>query len=122
MKTVIRLTFLKLIISVTKLWHFTFLWLSNRSARTYVFTYNSSYPKVFLKRPETCNFIKKETLAHVFFFEICKIFKNSFFIEHLFSGGCFFYSNNQGLKRNRREILLQTLRPTFLLEVVLSAL
>ena len=28
---------------------------------------------------EACNFIKKETLAQVFFCEFCKIFKNSFF-------------------------------------------
>ena len=29
------------------------------------------------------NFIKKETLAQVFSCEFCKIFKNTFFIEHL---------------------------------------
>ena len=29
------------------------------------------------------NFIKKESLALVFFCELCKIFKNTFFIEHL---------------------------------------
>ena len=32
---------------------------------------------------ETCNFIKKETLAQVFAWEFCEIFKNTFFIEHL---------------------------------------
>ena len=35
-------------------------------------------------RHETCNFIKKETLAQVFF---CEIFKNTFFTEYL--RGCF---------------------------------
>ena len=29
------------------------------------------------------NFIKKEALAQVFFYEFCEIFKNTFFIEHL---------------------------------------
>ena len=28
-------------------------------------------------RPEACNFIKKEALAHLFSCEFCKIFKNS---------------------------------------------
>ena len=35
------------------------------------------------KQPEACNFIKKETLAHVFSCEICEISKNTFFTEHL---------------------------------------
>ena len=30
-------------------------------------------------RPETCNFIKKETLAQVFYCEFCEISKNTFF-------------------------------------------
>ena len=30
-------------------------------------------------QPEACNFIKKETLAQVFFCEFCKILKNTFF-------------------------------------------
>ena len=34
-------------------------------------------------RPETCNFIKKETLTQVFFGKFCEIFKITFFIEHL---------------------------------------
>ena len=34
-------------------------------------------------RPTACNFIKKETLTQVFSCEICKIFKNTFFTEHL---------------------------------------
>ena len=33
--------------------------------------------------PRTCNFIKKETLAQVFFYEICEIINNTFFTEHL---------------------------------------
>ena len=32
---------------------------------------------------ETCNFIKKETLAQVFSCEFCEISKNTFFTEHL---------------------------------------
>ena len=30
-----------------------------------------------------CNFIQKETLAHVFSCEFCEIFKNTFFTEQL---------------------------------------
>ena len=30
-----------------------------------------------------CNFIKNKTLAQVFFCELCEIFKNTFFTEHL---------------------------------------
>ena len=33
--------------------------------------------------PETCNFIKKKTLAQLFFCEFCEIFKKTFFTEHL---------------------------------------
>ena len=32
---------------------------------------------------EACNFIKKETLAHVFSCEFCEIFKNTSFAEYL---------------------------------------
>ena len=32
-----------------------------------------------------CNFIKKETLAHVFSCKFCKIFRNTFFTEHLWT-------------------------------------
>ena len=32
---------------------------------------------------ETCNFIKKRTLAQVLSCEFCEIFKNTFFTEHL---------------------------------------
>ena len=32
---------------------------------------------------EACNFIKKEIVAQVFSCEFCEIFKNTFFIEHL---------------------------------------
>ena len=37
----------------------------------------------FRKLPEVCNFIKRETLAHVFSCEFCEIFKNTFFTEQL---------------------------------------
>ena len=33
--------------------------------------------------PEACNFIKKDTLAQVFFCEFCEIFKNTFFTEYI---------------------------------------
>ena len=39
----------------------------------------------FLKKLQAfaCNFIKKETLWHVFSCEFCEIFINTFFTEHL---------------------------------------
>ena len=40
-------------------------------------------PEVFRSRPQTCNFIKKETLSQVFSCEFCEISKNTFFTEHL---------------------------------------
>ena len=36
----------------------------------------------FIKRPEACNFIKKETLAQVFSCEFWEISKSNFFTEH----------------------------------------
>ena len=38
-----------------------------------------------VKRAEACNFIKKEILAQVFSCEFCKISKNTFFTEHLWT-------------------------------------
>ena len=37
------------------------------------------------KTEAACNFIKKETLAHVFSCEFCEISKNTFFTEHLWT-------------------------------------
>ena len=37
------------------------------------------------KLQEVCNFIKKETLAQVFFSEFCEIFKNNFFTEQFWA-------------------------------------
>ena len=37
----------------------------------------------FLNVAGLCNFIKKEALARVFFYEFCEIFKTTFFKEHL---------------------------------------
>ena len=34
---------------------------------------------------QACNFIKKETLTQVFSCEFCKISKNTFFTEHLWT-------------------------------------
>ena len=36
---------------------------------------------------ETCIFVKKETLAHVFSCEFCETLKNTFFTEHLWVAG-----------------------------------
>ena len=36
------------------------------------------------------NFIKKETMAHVFSCKFCEISKNTFFTEHLRETACFF--------------------------------
>ena len=36
-------------------------------------------------RPESCNFIKKETLAQVFSCEFCEISKNTFLTEHIWT-------------------------------------
>ena len=44
--------------------------------------------------PQACNFIKKETLAQVFSCEFCKISKNTFFTEHLWTTA----SNNRTLR------------------------
>ena len=53
-------------------------------------TPRSSYQRCSLKKGvlrkggrQTCNFIKKETLAQLFFSETCEISKNTSFIEHL---------------------------------------
>ena len=40
---------------------------------------------------ETCNFIKKESLAQVFFCELCEISKNTFFTEHLHATASVFW-------------------------------
>ena len=37
------------------------------------------------KKPEACNFIKKETLAQVFSCEFWEISENTFFTEHLWT-------------------------------------
>ena len=37
----------------------------------------------FLMKLQACNFINKEALALVFSREFCEIFKNAFFVEHL---------------------------------------
>ena len=39
----------------------------------------------FDKVADVCNFIKKDTPAEVFFCEFCKISKNTFFTEHLWT-------------------------------------
>ena len=42
-------------------------------------------PDSHLRPPQTCNFIKKETLAQVFSCEFCETSKNTFFTEHLWT-------------------------------------
>ena len=38
-----------------------------------------------VSRPQACNFIIKETLAQVFFYNFCEISKNTFFTKHLWA-------------------------------------
>ena len=42
-----------------------------------------SFNKVAGLSPESCIFIREETLTQVFSCEFCEIFKNSFLTEHL---------------------------------------
>ena len=44
----------------------------------------NTYAKVSFQS-EACNFIKKESLAHVFSREFCEIYKNIFLSEHLWT-------------------------------------
>ena len=39
--------------------------------------------KKSLRKPEDCNFVKKETLAHVCVCEFCKVSENTLITEHL---------------------------------------
>ena len=39
-------------------------------------------------KPQSCNFIKKETLPQAFPCEICEIPKNTYFTEHLWETAC----------------------------------
>ena len=41
--------------------------------------------RLFLRTPQTCNFIKKETLTQLLSCEICEISNNSFFSGHLWT-------------------------------------
>ena len=43
------------------------------------FTGKHLHRSLFFNRPKACNFIKKETLAHLFSCEFCEICKNTFF-------------------------------------------
>ena len=45
---------------------------------------------LYKKLPEACNFIRKETLALMFSYEFCEIFKNIFFSRKTLSG-CFWH-------------------------------
>ena len=58
-----------------------FLKISQNSQRAPV--PGSLFNKVAGLRSQTCNFIKKETLAQVFSSEFCEISKNIFFVKHL---------------------------------------
>ena len=48
---------------------------------------------VLWKKPQACNFIKKEILAQVFSCEFCEISKNTFFKEHLWTTASVWCSN-----------------------------
>ena len=43
------------------------------------------FNKVASSGLHACNFVKKETLAHLFSCEFCEISKNTFFTEHLWT-------------------------------------
>ena len=58
-------------------------------------------------RPQACNFIKKETLAQVFSCEFCKIFKNTFFTEQLWTTDSAMRTLQKQSKRNRLSLLLR---------------
>ena len=59
--------------------------LREKNNKTYL-RWNTIHCKYFIKaQPETCNFIKEETLAQVFSCEFCEISKNNFFTEHLWT-------------------------------------
>ena len=54
-----------------------------------------------------CNFIKKEALAQVFSYEVCKISKNTFFTEHLrmtASGNKTFFSEKEPSRKIFKQI------------------
>ena len=71
--------------------------LKTSPSQTHAMTYTSSHPevfykKVFLKNSQEnscagvsffCKFHENEALVHVIFCELCEIFKNTFFTEHL---------------------------------------
>ena len=46
---------------------------------------NNLFQSLFFNncRPQTCNIIKKEILAQVFFCELCEIYKKTFFTDYL---------------------------------------
>ena len=48
----------------------------------------------------TCNFIKKETLAHVFSCEFCEISKNTFFTENVMTTASIFIKARKCLKKS----------------------
>ena len=60
-----------------------------------------------VKRCCACNFIKKETLAQVFFCEFCEISKNTFFTEHVWATA--FYNSSIVHKKDfiKKETLAQ---------------
>ena len=73
MKNAIRLTFLKLIISITELWRLAFFGPSNRIARTYFFYNRSSRPEVFCKNDVLkifVNFTGKHICKILFFDQV----------------------------------------------------
>ena len=64
--------------------------------------------------PETCNFIKKETLAQVFFCEFSEIYKNTFFTEHPLVTASGLNDQNQPIpERSQRNAFLEILRVSY---------
>ena len=71
---------------------------------------------LFWYAPKACNFIKKETLAQVFFCEFCEIFKNTFFTEHLRTTASRFgdVNNEKNLSGETKNIFLSFKSAVFL--------
>ena len=68
------------------------------------------FNKVAGLSPQACNFIKKETLAHVLSCEFCEISRNTFFTEHLWATAALFRHsftfNSQFLYELKRKVHL----------------
>ena len=100
-------------IKVVLLWVFQIFWIASLQNRSSI--QRRSVKKIFLKisrnsqenacarvsflvklQAETCNFIKREALALVFYCEFCEIFKNTFFCR-ITPDDCFWQNTSRRL-------------------------